>query len=260
MYQTKGRIYIDNLASYVTYDTTYDMSKTPFVFNKNGTIKNDDGEARYNMSGNGKVKIIASQEDDGVKIYIDEDGDGVYSLNGDSNYQYDVCDLSCQIGTYDEQRPGENRRWYNSDCSSSQVRTCQENGEYDGNPNYNKLECDSGSTTTTSTSTSTSTPTPTPTSISTSSSCTLDGKTINESQSHVFYSVKYSTNCSNVSKQERTCHNGEFDGDASYKYSDCLLAPIINPSDLICEEQTDEHKKLVQSWYKEKGRCPDQSV
>jgi len=81
MYQTKGRIYIDNLASYVTYDTTYDMSKTPFVFNKNGTIKNDDGEARYNMSGNGKIKIIASQEDGGVKTYIDEDGDGTYELS-----------------------------------------------------------------------------------------------------------------------------------------------------------------------------------
>jgi hypothetical protein len=81
MYQTKGRVYINNLASYVTYDTTYDMSKTPFVFNKNGTLKNDNGEARYNMSGNGKVKIIASKEDGGVKTYIDENGDGTYELS-----------------------------------------------------------------------------------------------------------------------------------------------------------------------------------
>jgi hypothetical protein len=57
------------------------MSKTPFVFNKKGTIKYDNGEARYNMSGNGKVKIIASQDDDGVKIYIDENGDGTYELS-----------------------------------------------------------------------------------------------------------------------------------------------------------------------------------
>jgi hypothetical protein len=57
------------------------MSKTPFVFNKDGTVKNDNGEARYNMSGNGKVKIIASKKDGGVKTYIDKNGDGTYELS-----------------------------------------------------------------------------------------------------------------------------------------------------------------------------------
>lgn len=78
MYQTKGRIYIDNLASYVNYDTNYDMSQTPFVFSGYyGTLQS--GEARYNMSSNGKVKIVVESNE--AKTYVDADGDGTYELH-----------------------------------------------------------------------------------------------------------------------------------------------------------------------------------
>lgn len=75
MYQTQGKMYFDNLASYVEYDTTYNMSATPFVF-LNGVI--DSGEARYNMANGGKVRI----EVVGGTIYVDVDetGDGTYEF------------------------------------------------------------------------------------------------------------------------------------------------------------------------------------
>ena len=78
MYQTSGKVYINNLASYVNYDTNYDMSKTPFVFSTYyGTPKS--GEARYNMANGGKVKIVA--ESNVAKTYVDADGDGTYELH-----------------------------------------------------------------------------------------------------------------------------------------------------------------------------------
>jgi len=76
MYQTAGKVYINNLDSYVTYDTTYDMSETPFVFSYAGL---SDGEARYVMAGGGNVKIVA--ESNVVKTYVDADGDGIYELS-----------------------------------------------------------------------------------------------------------------------------------------------------------------------------------
>jgi hypothetical protein len=76
MYQTQGRIYIGNLASYVDYDTSYDMSKTPFIFSGSGIIS---GEARYNMSGSGKAKIVV--ENNKPITYVDADGDGTYELS-----------------------------------------------------------------------------------------------------------------------------------------------------------------------------------
>jgi len=75
MYQTQGTIYIDNLSSYVTYDTSYDMSKTPFVFSS--TII-ESGEARYNMADGAKVKI--KEEGGDIITYVDADGDGTYEL------------------------------------------------------------------------------------------------------------------------------------------------------------------------------------
>ena len=75
MYQTQGKIYIDNLNSFVNYDTTYDMSQTPFVFNLTGLLS---GEARYNMSSGGKVKIVV--ESNKTVTYVDVNGDGVYEL------------------------------------------------------------------------------------------------------------------------------------------------------------------------------------
>ena len=78
IYQTKGRIYIDNLTSYVDYDTSYNMSQIPFIFSSDfSTLKS--GEARYNMANNGKVKIIA--QNNNVVTYVDADGDGIYELN-----------------------------------------------------------------------------------------------------------------------------------------------------------------------------------
>ena len=77
MYQTTGKIYIDNLASYVNYDTSYDMSQTPFVFDYYGNLTS--GEGHYNMANNGKVKIVAKSNE--AKTYVDADGDGTYELS-----------------------------------------------------------------------------------------------------------------------------------------------------------------------------------
>ena len=76
MYQTQGRIYINNLASYVDYDTTYDMSATPFVFSGSSITS---GEARYNMENGGKVKIAVESYDNPI-TYVDVNGDGTYEL------------------------------------------------------------------------------------------------------------------------------------------------------------------------------------
>lgn len=76
MYQTAGKIYIDNLASYVEYDTTYDMSVTPFIF-LNGILTS--GEVHYNMADGGKMKIVIV--DEVVNTYVDADGDGEYEIN-----------------------------------------------------------------------------------------------------------------------------------------------------------------------------------
>lgn len=75
MYQTAGKIYIDNLAKYVEYDTTYNMSVTPFIF-LNGVLTT--GEARYNMADGGKMKIVIV--DGIVTTWVDADGDGTYEL------------------------------------------------------------------------------------------------------------------------------------------------------------------------------------
>ncbi|KIM03029.1 MAG: hypothetical protein KU29_12530 [Sulfurovum sp. FS06-10] len=76
MYQTQGKIYIDNLASFVDYDTSYDMSKTPFVLNDDSLSS---GEACYNMANGGKVKIVV--ESNRAKTYVDANGDGAYELS-----------------------------------------------------------------------------------------------------------------------------------------------------------------------------------
>ena len=78
VYQTDGRVYIDNLASYVNYDKSYNMSKTPFVYQYEREIPVS-GEARYIMKNNSKVKIVAENND--VITYIDSDGDGNYELS-----------------------------------------------------------------------------------------------------------------------------------------------------------------------------------
>jgi len=73
MYQTKGRIYIGStLESYVDYDTSYDMSVTPFVFSSSGIT---DGEARYIMSSGAKLKVFPTY------VEIDSNSDGTYELS-----------------------------------------------------------------------------------------------------------------------------------------------------------------------------------
>lgn len=75
--QTQGKIYINNLAEYVEYDTTYDMAVagTPFYYD-NGVLQS--GEARYIMANGGKMKIVI---DNGIiTTWVDADGDGFYEL------------------------------------------------------------------------------------------------------------------------------------------------------------------------------------
>lgn len=76
MYQTAGKIYINNLNSYVTYDSSYDMSLTPFVFDYYSISS---GEARYIMADGGKMRVVAEYNE--AKTYVDADGDGYYELS-----------------------------------------------------------------------------------------------------------------------------------------------------------------------------------
>ena len=49
LYQTKGRIYINNLQDFVEYDSSYDMSQSPLEYDNSGSVVN--GEAYYRMRG-----------------------------------------------------------------------------------------------------------------------------------------------------------------------------------------------------------------
>lgn len=70
IYQTKGQLYIgNNLEAYVTYDTSYNMSATPFVFSNNDGRVNDGGIARYTAKDNKTIGIKA--ESGVVNLYID---------------------------------------------------------------------------------------------------------------------------------------------------------------------------------------------
>lgn len=76
--QTQGKMYINNLAQYAEYDTSYDMaaSHTPFIY-VDGIIQS--GEARYIMADGGKMKIVITA---GLVVtHVDADGDGIYEIN-----------------------------------------------------------------------------------------------------------------------------------------------------------------------------------
>lgn len=74
MYQISGKEYIDNMTSYVTFDTSYDMSQTPFVFDYNGLSS---GTAQYIGENNGKIKIDVTNTNE-VTVFIDSDNDGTF--------------------------------------------------------------------------------------------------------------------------------------------------------------------------------------
>ena len=73
-YQISGKEYLGSLDEFVKYDTSYDMSQTPFIFNYDGTIQS--GEAHYIGADNGKIVIKA--ENGGITIKTDSDNDGVF--------------------------------------------------------------------------------------------------------------------------------------------------------------------------------------
>ena len=82
IYQTQGRTYMNNLNSYVDYDTSYDMSDTPFSFKKNSKdeyliIDNlYSGEARYLMANDIKIKVLAGIKS--LSAFIDLDSNGSF--------------------------------------------------------------------------------------------------------------------------------------------------------------------------------------
>jgi len=81
-YQTEGKIYINNLNSYVEYDKNYNMSVTPFKISNDDTLIS--GEAQYIMSNNSKMKIVVLDPDN-IEVEIDTDGDGEFELNESIN-------------------------------------------------------------------------------------------------------------------------------------------------------------------------------
>jgi hypothetical protein len=63
-------------------------------------------------------------------------------------------------------------------------------------------------------------------------SCTLDGVTVQDGDSALFYSartVAYGTTCGSVSKN-RTCTNGTLSEAATYKYAGCSVNPPVSVS------------------------------
>lgn len=69
IYQTAGQLYIgSDLGAYVTYDTRYDMSATPFVFSNIDGEVNDGGIAKYKADESGVIEIRA--EGGVVNLYI----------------------------------------------------------------------------------------------------------------------------------------------------------------------------------------------
>jgi hypothetical protein len=77
MYYRSGRFFIDDLMAYADYDTSYDMSLTPFIFDNN-TGEIISGEARFRMANGGIAKIVGNGGE--PMTYVDADGDGFFEL------------------------------------------------------------------------------------------------------------------------------------------------------------------------------------
>jgi len=77
IYQTKGQLYIgDDLGAYVIYDTSYDMSATPFVFSHSDGKVNVGGIAKFKSKDN-KIIEIKAVANGNAELWID----GVFSKN-----------------------------------------------------------------------------------------------------------------------------------------------------------------------------------
>jgi len=87
MYQTQGKVYINELSAYVEYDTSYDMSKTPFVFN-DYSENPISGEIKYIMADNAKMKIVVESRTEPI-TYIDVNGNGNFNDDVDLNEKKD---------------------------------------------------------------------------------------------------------------------------------------------------------------------------
>jgi uncharacterized protein YaaQ/flagellar hook-basal body complex protein FliE len=74
-YQTQGRVYINNLMEYVSYDTAYDMSFTPFKYEEEILMN---GEARYIMEANSTMKVTI--ENSTVLVSVDTDNDDEFEV------------------------------------------------------------------------------------------------------------------------------------------------------------------------------------
>jgi hypothetical protein len=71
-YYKSGRFYIDNLEKYAEYDTSYDMSYTPFRLDLDGDLRS--GEAWFTMANGGRAAI--KDYFGGIQVELDTDGDG----------------------------------------------------------------------------------------------------------------------------------------------------------------------------------------
>lgn len=76
-YITKGTFFADNMSMYVDYDTSYDMSTTPFVMSDYYGEFQEGGEAHFNMANSGKMKIVIDANANAIS-YVDADGDGTF--------------------------------------------------------------------------------------------------------------------------------------------------------------------------------------
>ncbi len=138
------------------------------------------------------------------------------ALSGDATYAYASCAVvpgtPCTIGGL-SMASGESRTFYdtasvsagNQCAAHTQVRKCT-NGTLSGSPLFSIASCTGPL------------------------SCTLDGVTLNDSQSQSFYflqHIPFGELCSAYSAS-RTCTNGALGGDLSYKYSSC--APVTRSS------------------------------
>lgn len=140
------------------------------------------------------------------------------TLSGNSSYQYRTCSTvssgSCALDNIVVAN-GASHYFYSQGvapagarCTSYRLnRTCT-NGVLSGSASYNRATCVDNT------------------------SCTLDGVTVADGASRMFFSassVAYGTLCSSVA-QTRTCTNGDLSGSDTYAYAACTVSPPVSLS------------------------------